>query len=768
MHHAVQLRALSTMLLALLLAHGSAEAAVWYVNLEATGRNTGTSWPDAFTDLQSAIDAASSGHEIWIAHGTYRPSRLTNSSNPRSATYVLSKTLTLYGGFRGDETSLQQRDWTHYLSILSGDLAGNDRSGTITDNAYCICTVSGTGVTLDGLLLTAANGTGTGGAVRLNQLASGAALRNCRFYGNHASSAAALYAAAGDYGSPTATIDRCTFVDNTTSSSGGALFLDGASCVISDCTFERNIGAAGGAILLVEHNMAQVVELHRCRFIDNQASNAFGGAIWQYCYQTRCSLHLFDCLFTGNTSVKVGGALCLYSGVGDMEVNGCTFDNNTSYDTTTEGGGGIMFEGDLLRVRDCTFRNNVAWRGAGIRTQYSTAQIANCRFLNNTSSTMGAAIYNRMSTVTLTNCLMSGNAASSGAAGYNSDSTVTFANCTMVGNTSQVNGSSLAASQGSATTAVTLVNSILWGNQNAQGSDEGAQLAATGGTWTVHHNCVQGWTGSIAGTGNIGTDPRFEAGDVLGHLQPTSPCIDAGDTTALPADLNDLDGDGNTTEPLPVDLDGEPRAKDDPFIHDTGVGSPVVDMGCYEYFPDCDHNGIIDTCDWSCGEPGGPCDVPGCGQAVDCNHNGVNDTCDLDTDRDGLIDDCDPDDDNDGIPDASDNCPKITNADEADADGDGVGDACDACPHTVRGQAVTADGCPVDVPGDMDRDGDVDMSDFGLLQACLTGPIVTQTDPACVRAKLNAGDYVDHQDVLIFAQCRSGSEIPANPACASH
>ena len=45
--------------------------------------------------------------------------------------------------------------------------------------------------------------------------------------------------------------------------------------------------------------------------------------------------------------------------------------------------------------------------------------------------------------------------------------------------------------------------------------------------------------------------------------------------------------------------------------------------------PDCNENGIPDECDLDCGEPGGPCDVPGCGQSADCQPNGVPDECDF-------------------------------------------------------------------------------------------------------------------------------------------
>jgi fibro-slime domain-containing protein len=66
---------------------------------------------------------------------------------------------------------------------------------------------------------------------------------------------------------------------------------------------------------------------------------------------------------------------------------------------------------------------------------------------------------------------------------------------------------------------------------------------------------------------------NFTSGDY--HLQPTSPCIDAGDNDAVPNNVK-------------IDLDGVPRFIDDPDTVDTGVptgDAPYVDMGAYEYNP---------------------------------------------------------------------------------------------------------------------------------------------------------------------------------------
>jgi Thrombospondin type 3 repeat len=77
-----------------------------------------------------------------------------------------------------------------------------------------------------------------------------------------------------------------------------------------------------------------------------------------------------------------------------------------------------------------------------------------------------------------------------------------------------------------------------------------------------------------------------------------------------------------------------------------------------------------------------------------------------DIDGDGVGDACDSDDDNDAVLDISDNCSTAPNPDQADADGDGQGDACDPDDDNDL-VADGSDNCPsTSNPGQADLDGD--------------------------------------------------------------
>ena len=99
-----------------------------YVDQFAVGANTGISWENAYTDLQSALARAArgcGGEEIWVAAGWYSP-----GTHP-THTFKIPDGVSVYGGFAGWETSLEQRILNAYPSILSGYIEGSSRNKTV-------------------------------------------------------------------------------------------------------------------------------------------------------------------------------------------------------------------------------------------------------------------------------------------------------------------------------------------------------------------------------------------------------------------------------------------------------------------------------------------------------------------------------------------------------------------------------------------------------------------------------------------------------------
>ena len=102
-----------------------------YVDDTANGANDGSSWFDAYVDLQNAIRASRPGDEIWVAEGIYVP---TQDARRRTAFELISG-VKHYGGFKGTEVTLQERDWRRHKTTLSGNI-GDD--GKRVDNSVHI------------------------------------------------------------------------------------------------------------------------------------------------------------------------------------------------------------------------------------------------------------------------------------------------------------------------------------------------------------------------------------------------------------------------------------------------------------------------------------------------------------------------------------------------------------------------------------------------------------------------------------------------------
>lgn len=132
-------------------------------------------------------------------------------------------------------------------------------------------------------------------------------------------------------------------------------------------------------------------------------------------------------------------------------------------------------------------------------------------------------------------------------------------------------GGAVGASQYSVASTVTLTNDVFWGNTPAG-------YGTTGLAFQVSRSCVQEFA---TGAGNVllatspfvdadGADDQSGTADDDLHLL-ASACVNAGDASAVPADTYDLNGNGNTSEPVSIDLGGGAR-----------VLSGQIDMGAYE------------------------------------------------------------------------------------------------------------------------------------------------------------------------------------------
>lgn len=118
------------LVLALILCSEHVLARVRYVDAGAAPGGDGSSWTKAMNDLSTALSTASSTSvaEVRVAEGRY--------AAPTSG-FVLPTNVSVYGGFVGTETSLDQRDPRLHPTVLDGDAIGDDQPNWIgyDDNA---------------------------------------------------------------------------------------------------------------------------------------------------------------------------------------------------------------------------------------------------------------------------------------------------------------------------------------------------------------------------------------------------------------------------------------------------------------------------------------------------------------------------------------------------------------------------------------------------------------------------------------------------------
>jgi len=214
------------------------------VNHAATGANNGTSWTNAYTDLQSALaeltDIKFGGPgEIWVAKGTYKPSQ----TNDQAASFQLAPNMKIFGGFAGGELSRAARLPGVHTTILSGEMGAAGPAG----NARTVVSAQGNFIDgetiLDGFTITGGVSSFAPTAGSGVNLANDAhpTISGCRIVGNSSSVASPVFVSG--FGSAEPTFLNCVIAGNTsTGNAGPGIIFTGSSGQLLQCVVAGNTG----------------------------------------------------------------------------------------------------------------------------------------------------------------------------------------------------------------------------------------------------------------------------------------------------------------------------------------------------------------------------------------------------------------------------------------------------------------------------------------------------------------------------------------------
>ena len=271
--------------------------------------------------IQSAINAASNGDQVFVSAGTY----VENID-------FMGKAITVFGAGAGQ-------------SIIDGNQQGS-----------CCVFQSGEGPSsiLDGFTLT--NGSGTpivvaltpelygGGIAILGSPGSGLhpTIRNCEITGNSATQGGGV----ATFQFASVDLINCDIHDNGVTGFGGGVFgrLSGQTTML-DCRVSNHVARLGGGI-----GVDGALTLERCIISDNTATVPLGGIGGTGGGVSAGVSTYRNCVFVGNSSDLSGGGVWSYA----TEFDNCVFFGNTA------GTGAAFVAVVAVTLRHCTLTQNVA------------------------------------------------------------------------------------------------------------------------------------------------------------------------------------------------------------------------------------------------------------------------------------------------------------------------------------------------------------------------------------------------------------------------
>ncbi|MDM8566644.1 Calx-beta domain-containing protein [Candidatus Halobeggiatoa sp. HSG11] len=319
-------------------------ANVHYVKYDATGDNNGTSWTNAYTDLQSALNAANnSGNKIWVAKGIYKPT----TTGSRAATFQLKNNVKIYGNYVGrvNVEGKEETDWSEPYTTLSCDIG---IEGDSSDNCYNVITIeNATRAYLRGFKITGGNANGSqkngGGIYSVNSNLE---------------------------------MSRVNIIDNFAEENGGGMYNEDSNPILLAVKFIDNKATYGGGIYNDAESIPKIgdIESNLVRSVrfENNIATENGGGIYNADRSSHTIPSINYAIFIGNTAVDGSG---LYNGA-----NSLTALNNSLFSKNIATNNGVIYnKNNNLTINQITVNGN----SKGMYNETSSITINNSILWNN-------------------------------------------------------------------------------------------------------------------------------------------------------------------------------------------------------------------------------------------------------------------------------------------------------------------------------------------------------------------------------------------------
>ena len=315
-----------------------------YVDAAATGNSNGSSWNNAYTNLQTALDAAAENAEIRVASGTYKPTAAPDGSTDdnRDKAFHFNKDLVLKGSYNPGTVN---QDFTN-PSILSGDFNDDDEisgSGSTlsitknTENAYHVLITANltTETRIEGFMITGGFANDSNSTISYSSMVffneRGAGMYNRSsspsIVNTVFSRSVAYYGGGMANNTSSPSIVNTVFSENSALVDGGGMANNTSSPSMVNTVFSGNKANAWGAGM---YNGSSSPSMVNTVFSGNSA-NGFGGGM----ANNTSSSSIVNTVFSGNSAFFSGGGIYNVSSSTSTIYNSVFYGNGSDISNST-------------------------------------------------------------------------------------------------------------------------------------------------------------------------------------------------------------------------------------------------------------------------------------------------------------------------------------------------------------------------------------------------------------------------------------------------